>query len=120
MEAAARQVELEARAERNRQLREEESKFEKPNPLELYLEMLAATEEATIAKEGFTAMGSSSDVPKLFKCNGKVPPPPSPLTGLYFWRGRSSSSRGELQDRGLPPQRCELSSGKADFTGSWV
>ena len=74
VEAAARQAEAEARAERNRQLREEESKFEKPNPLELYLEMLAATDEATVAKEGFTAMGSSSDVPKLFKCNGKVGP----------------------------------------------
>ena len=72
VEAAARQAEMEMRAERNRQLREEEAKFEKPNPLELYLEMLAATDEAVIAKEGFTAMGPASDVPKLFRCNGKV------------------------------------------------
>ena len=75
MEAAAQRAEMEVRAERNRQLREEEAKFEKPNPLELYLEMLAATDEAVIAKEGFTAMGSASDVPKLFRCNGKVGAP---------------------------------------------
>ena len=33
--AAAAQAEMEACAERNRQLREEEAKLEKPNPLEV-------------------------------------------------------------------------------------
>ena len=66
-----RQAEMEARAERNRLLREEESKFEKPNPLEVYLDMLAASDEASI-KEGLMGMGSAIEVPKLFRCNGRV------------------------------------------------
>lgn len=69
--AAAAQAELAARAELNRAMREEESRAEKPSPLEAYLELLAASEEADV-REGLVGMGSAPDVPKLFRCNGRV------------------------------------------------
>ena len=70
-DAAAYQAEVELKAARSKQLREEESKFEKPHPLEIYLDMLAASDEASL-KEGLMGMGSAMEVPKLFRLNGKV------------------------------------------------
>ena len=70
-DAAAYQAEMDLEAARSKQLREEESKFEKPHPLEIYLDMLAASDEASL-KEGLMGMGSATDVPKLFRINGKV------------------------------------------------
>ena len=70
-EAAAYQAELELKAIRSKQLKEEESKFEKPNPLDVYLDMLAASDEASI-KEGLMGKGSAADVAKLFRCSGKA------------------------------------------------
>lgn len=72
-EAAAYQAELELKAAQNKQLREEESKFDKPHPLEVYLDMLAAADEASV-KEGLMGMGSAADIPKLFRSNAKVEP----------------------------------------------
>lgn len=62
---------MELKAARSKQLKEEESKFEKPHPLEMYLDMLAASDEASI-KEGLMGMGTAADVPKLFRLSGKV------------------------------------------------
>lgn len=62
---------MELKAARSKQLKEEESKLEKPHPLEMYLDMLAASDEASI-KEGLMGMGTAADVPKLFRLNGKV------------------------------------------------
>lgn len=69
--AATMQAEMEARAAANRQLREEEAKFEKPNPLDVYLELLAASDEASV-RDGLMGMGTAPDVPKLFRCTGKA------------------------------------------------
>ncbi len=70
-EAAAYQAEMDSKAARSKQLRDEESKFEKPHPLEVYLDMLAASDEASI-KDSLMGMGSAVEVPKLFRNHGKV------------------------------------------------
>jgi hypothetical protein len=73
--AAAAEQAAEARREENKKVRHAEAEEEKPNPVEAYLDMLAAAPGEDAWKDGLLGMGTGSDIPKLFRCTGKVRPP---------------------------------------------
>ncbi|KAK9824582.1 hypothetical protein WJX72_011489 [[Myrmecia] bisecta] len=60
-----------ARRQAMRQRHEHEAQAEKKHPVEAYIELLASGNEAMF-KESLVGMGSASEVPRLFRCNGKV------------------------------------------------
>lgn len=76
--AAAAEEIAEVRREENKKVRQAEALEEKPNPLEAYLTMLAEAPGEDAWKDGLLGMGTGPDIPKLFRCSGRVRAPVSP------------------------------------------
>eukprot|EP00884_Botryococcus_braunii_P012883 jgi/Botrbrau1/21596/Bobra.43_1s0006.1 len=70
--AALEEENAEARRQENKKAREVEAVEEKPSPVEVYLAMLADAPGEDAWKDGLLGMGTGPDVPKLFRCSGKV------------------------------------------------